>query len=442
MILIAIIIAIIGLYVFYKYPDSLAILFFTLTIADVNFKIGGLPLNFRAIIGILAFIRVLTIDKDYDYPSFFKSSTKYIPVFIIYTLLVTAAFDLMTFEFVKSCAITFICVYLGYFYYFKSDNASVLKISLILAGLICFADLAYTYIYVGHFPVQRIYQRLLDIPLVYDEYGEVVEPVNWGFYGCICGMAFLYILTDYINHNKSEKLSLLLLPIMFMGVIMSTSRSSLLGMIGASIFLIGKELKDRTRAKRAYKLILLSVGMIVLSLFLFSIMEEYLNLEVEFIEKISSRLIDEPIAVLNKNLGNSYNAQELDALDWRGEISQVSYEAFLSLSFIEQLFGIGFWGFTIRNLGHNNLPPHNGLLMLLIEYGIIGSCIWAFIFFTSIKDSIKYNDSTSPLLTILLFLFLYCLGQNEVLTQGLFFLIIATMIAENRSLRDKQYSLE
>lgn len=442
MIILYIIIGILGLYVFYRYPDALVILFFTLTIADVNFKVGGLPLNFRAILGIAAFIRVLMIEKNYVYPSFFRAPTKWIPVFIAYTILVTAFYDLVNFEFIKSSALTFICVYLGYFYYFKNGNASVLKISLILAGLICFGDLAYTYIFVGEFPVQRIYQRLLNVPLVYDEYGNVFEPVNWGFYGCICGMAFLYILTDYINHNTSEKLSLLLLPIMLMGVLMSTSRSSLLGVIGAAVFLIGKELQDRTRARRAYKLILVAMGMIVLALFLFSVMSEVLDLEVEFVERISSRLIDEPIAVLNKNLGNSYNAQELDALDWRGEISQVGYEAFLGLSFIEEFFGIGFWGFTVRDLGHNNLPPHNGILMLLIEYGIVGACIWAFIFLSSIRNSIRYNRSTSPLLTILLFLFLYCLGQNEVMTQGLFFLMVATIIAENRALRDASISTD
>ena len=34
-------------------PHLVAILFFTITIADVNFEMGGLPLNIRAIIGLI-----------------------------------------------------------------------------------------------------------------------------------------------------------------------------------------------------------------------------------------------------------------------------------------------------------------------------------------------------------------------------------------------------
>jgi hypothetical protein len=438
MAIIALFAAIAGLYLYVKKPDFFVILFFTLTIADVNFSIPGLPLNFRALIGLMAFIRAFTVHQEGTLNKFLNSPARMIIVFIIYTLIVSAAYDLLTFEFFKTSALTFISVYLGYVYYFKTRNISFIRTSMILAGLICLSDLVYTYVWVGQFPVQRVYQRLMNVPLVYDEYGLVVEPINWGFYGCICGMAFLMLLTEYIYNRKSSLFDILLMPMMFMGVLMSTSRSSLLGIIGASVFLIAKVLRNRNQADRARKLIMFGFGTIVLALFLFSVLQDTLNLEVEFVERISSRLIDEPIAVINKNLGYSYNAQELDALDWRGEISEVSYEAFMDLTFVEELFGIGFWGFTVRNLGHNNLPPHNGLLMLLIEYGIVGSVIWGIIFIGVVRNSFRLNRNTSPLLVNLLFLFLYCLGQNEILTQGLFFLMVSSLIAENQHLEQQR----
>ncbi len=432
MILLLVIAGILGIYITYKYPAFVAVVFFTLTLADVNFKMGGFPLNSRALIGIAAFARTLIDPKEDSRLGFFSSPAKNIPLFTIYTLLISEFYDLITFEFIKSCALTFIAVYLGYYYFFKKNSPVYFKISLIIAGVICFSDLAYTYIFVGSFPVQRIYQRLLGVPLVYDQYGDVLEPVNWGFYGAICGMSFLFILNDYINKKSKQSLVLLLLPVMFLGVLMSTSRSSLLGMIGASIFLISKELKDKERARRAYQLIFVALGVIIMALFVFSVLSEYLNLDVEFIERISSRLVDEPIAVLNKYLGNSYNAQELDALDWRGEASEIGFKAFLDLTFVEQFFGIGFWGYATRDLGHTQLPPHNGPLMILVEYGILGCVFWFYIFLSTIITSLKINKLTSPVLTILLFYFLYCLGQNEEMTHGLFLMSLSTLIAENR----------
>jgi len=432
MIFLLVIAGILGIYITYKYPAFVAVVFFTLTLADVNFKIGEFPLNTRAIVGIAAFARTFIDTKKDSRLGFYSSPAINIPLFTIYTLLITEFYDLITFEFIKSCALTFIAVYLGYYYYFKKNSSIYLKISLIIAGIICFSDLAYTYIFVGSFPVQRIYQRLLDVPIIYDQYGDVYEPVNWGFYGAICGMSFLFILNDFINKKSKQSLILLLLPVMFLGVLMSTSRSSLLGMIGASIFLISKELKDKERARRAYQLIFVALGVIILALFVFSVLSNYLNLDVEFIERISSRLVDEPIAVLNKYLGNTYNAQELDALDWRGEASEIGFKAFLDLTFVEQFFGIGFWGYATRDLGHTQLPPHNGPLMILIEYGILGCIFWFYIFLSTIITSLKISKLTSPVLIILLFYFLYCLGQNEEMTHGLFLMSLSTLIAENR----------
>jgi len=286
----------------------------------------------------------------------------------------------------------------------------------------------------GEFPVQRVYHMLLKIPIEYDEDGKILEIINHNFYGLICGTSFVVILNDFINQKSPNKLILLLLPIMFLGVLMSTSRSTLLGIIVISIVLIARELKHRERAQKALLLITLAVGILFLSLFLFTTLQSYFTLESDFIERISQRLIDEPVAVFNKHLGMNYNANALEAMDWREEASADAFAAFMNLSSFEQLFGIGYWGFIVRDLGHTGLNPHNGFLLLLIETGIVGLLLYIILVVSIIKRSLKINTNTPPLVTTLIFVIFYCIGQNGELTSSITFLFIATLIAENEQI--------
>lgn len=419
------------IYILVTRPEIIAVLFFTITIADINFEIGGLPLNIRAIIGITLFIRTIIPVKGEKAPPFLSSTAKYIILFLFYTYLVTLAYDLVDFTFIKLIFLTAISVYCGYYYFCKKGDYTYIKISLILAGLICFADLAYSYVVVGHFPVQRIYLVLLNVPVQYDEQGEILEVINHNFYGLICGMCFVFLINEFINKRNIGKL-IFLLPVMFLGVLMSTSRSSLLGIIGISIFLIGRQLTSRESSKKAIKLITMGVSAIFLALFIFVTVQQVLNLKSEFADNITQRMIDEPVAVFNKHMGFNYNAQALDALEWRGEASSNAFEAFQKLKPVEQLFGIGFWGYVTRNLGRNFLPPHNGLLLLLIESGIVGLCLYCTLLISIFRESFKKNIGISPLVTILIFIIIYCVGQNGELTSSITFLVIVSLIGENR----------
>ena len=69
------------IYILITRPEIIAVLFFTITIADINFDIGGMPLNIRAIIGITLFLRTIVPVKGEKSPPFFRSSAKYIILF-------------------------------------------------------------------------------------------------------------------------------------------------------------------------------------------------------------------------------------------------------------------------------------------------------------------------------------------------------------------------
>ncbi len=412
-------------------PEIIAVLFFTMTLADINFDVGGLPLNFRAITGFALFLRTLVPDKELKFPSFFSTSAIYILMFLFYTVLVTMAYDLINLNFIKTTGTTIISVYCGYHYFFKTRDFTYLRISLILSGFICFADLVYTYAVVGKFPVQRIYMQILHISSEVDENGDFIEVINHGFYGLICGMTFVFLLSEFIS-RKTSKINLILLPLMFLGVLMSTSRSALLGIIGISLFLIGRQLRSKTQSRQAIKLITIGLGVAVFSLFLFTAMKELFNLNSEFLDSISLRLVDEPVAMFYKHMGLNYNAQSLNAMNWREEASSNAFEAFLNLQSIEQIFGIGFWGFVVRNLGRNDLPPHNGMLLILIENGIVGLILYATLIFAIIRKSFQTTTSISPPVTSLLFVIVYCIGNNGELTTSTTFLFVVSIIAENK----------
>jgi hypothetical protein len=413
-------------------PGIIAIFFFTITLADINFEVPGAHLNIRAITGILLLLRSMVPDKSNPYPSVFLTSGKYLFIFLFYTVLVTMNYGLADMNFIKTVSLTAISAYLAYHYFFKTRDYTYLKWSLIIAGVICFSDLVYTYVTVGKFPVQRIYLSLLHIPVPVDDKGDFLEVINYGFYGMVCGLTFVFLLNEFINKRVVDKLGILLMPLMFLGVLMSTSRSSLLGIIGISVFLIAKQLRSREHSKKAAKLVTFGVSVVFLSLFLFASAKEIFNLNSQFVDDITLRLIDEPVAVFNKHLGLNYNAQSLDALEWRGEAAANASDAFLNLKPEEQLFGIGFWGFVTRNLGHNDLPPHNGILMLLIESGILGLIIYGTLVISAIWSAFKTPNNLSPLLTCFIFILIYCLGQNGELTTGSTVIFLISLIAENK----------
>ncbi len=427
--------AVIFLFLLVKRPAVVAVIFFTITLADINFDLGGGSLNIRALIGLALFARTLIPEAGDDFPPYLSSAGKWIILFILYFAFVTAAYDLLQASFIKRSALTLVTAYTGYVYFFKRRDMMVLQISLILAGLICVGDLVYTYATVGKFPVQRIYMALMHIQSEVDERGDFIEVINHNFYGFICGICFVFLLNSFLNDERSNKLILIFLPIMFLGVLMSTSRSTLLGMIGISIFLLVRELRHRERAKKAATIIMVALGSIFMSWFAFVSLQGVFNIGHEFADRIALRLIDEPVAVMNKHLGMNYNAQSLDAMDWREEASANALEAYMNLSPMEQVFGIGFWGFRTRNLGHNNLPPHNGILMLVIEAGLVGLIFYFLIIGSIIYSSFRSRDDISPIVTTLVFVLIYCIGQNEEMTSGITFLFVATLAAENLMLR-------
>ena len=416
------------LYALVKYPQAIAFLYFTITLADMNIDVAGASM--RALVAVMLMLRTMIPEKGDNYPPIIATRVNAIFVFIAYTTVVTIAYDLASMQFVKITGQVIIAAYCGYHYFMKNGDYRLLKYALITASLICIGDLVHTYAVFSKFPVQRMYHYLLGIPQEVDENGDFIEKINHNFYGQVCAMCFVFILHEFTIGREKLRTILILLPLLFLGVLMSTSRSSLLGLIGISLFLIGLLFRSKNGAQMAMKLTMIGLGSLTLAIMMFIFAQEVLDIRSAFAEQITMRLIDEPVAVFQKQLGMNYNAQSLDAMDWREEASADAFNAYLRLKPIEQLFGIGYWGFVIRDLGHTQLPPHNGFLLLLIETGLVGFIAYMSLILSLIAKSIKTIKGGEPTVTVVIFILIYCIGQNGELTSGSTFLFVVSIIGE------------
>ena len=357
------------LYGLAKKPDLLAILLFTLIIADINFDIkAGLPL--RSTLTVLLFARIFGEMKSSEHPGFLSNSQVWHLIFFTVWILMISAFNgLLNMELFKTFFLAILSAALAYYYFFKYRNHEILKISMILGGLICLGDLAYTYAFCGGFPVRRIYPLLTGMEPSYN---------NHNFFGYICGTCFVFLLSDYLTNLKrsATKLSLWMMPPMFLGVLLSTSRGAMVAMILVAVVLIGKAMMSRTEGagKKATTLVTITIVCLLLALFIFQIAAT-LGIQNDFMQTMTGRLIDEPIAMFNKMLGNKYNAASMDSMEWREEASSLAYKYFMGLPSSDQVMGIGYGGFLARDIG-SGYDAHNGVLLLLIETGVIGFVIY------------------------------------------------------------------
>jgi hypothetical protein len=405
-----------------KKPEWIAVLLFTSVIADINFDLPGLPLNFRAFVSLALFVKVMSDSAPLPGPSYLSTSySKYMIAFVIYVLAITFTNDLLTSGIVKEYVLALLCSYLGYYFYMKEGGYKIFRLSIIIAGFSCLGDLAWTYVNGGGLWIQRIYFSFTPSFAIF----------NHNFFGYICAVAFVFLLSDYLTESNNNKSNLIMMPIMFLGVLLSTSRSALLILIIVSVVLIAKGLSSSSNSKKAYKLVVVTVSCLVLSIFLFQILSTVFSVNSEFMEQITGRLIDEPVAIFNRAMGNDFKAESLDSMDWRAEASEIAYHTFVDiLEPSEQLFGIGHEGFMARSYGYMGIyDAHNGVLLMFIEFGIIGSLIYLamLLSFVSKYWSLKLF---SPLLVCLIFIMLYITSHNRELTSFFVFLITGTMAAE------------
>jgi hypothetical protein len=425
-IFIIIVLTISGIYLLTK-PELLLILFFTLTIAAVNFDIPGTVIKFRPILaGVLIFQSFINPTmKLPEYP--FRRNAFVLVLFFLYCIFLSWGMETFTVDIAKSLLLSVVSAYLGFYAFKLKNNASIIFISIVLAGFICVADVLYTYIVIGNFPVQRIFNLLLPDT----DYLESINDTNHNFYGFICGIGFLLLINEGIKDQFKYPLKYWVsLPLLLLGVLMSTSRSALFGVTMAIFGLSWFYFRKPAYRKLMSGLLIKGVAAVGMAVVAFILIQSVLNLDNSFTDNIYFRLIEEPLAMIRKYTGQQYDIQQLDAMDWRTESAAIAWQVYLHLPPWKQLFGVGIGGYLQNNLGHNELNPHNGYLYILIESGLIGSILYFSLLGIMIRDALRKNVLSS-LIIVLLFIMFYAAGQNDELITASAMITISSLIAEN-----------
>lgn len=412
-----------GYALIYK-PQIIAVVLFVVIIAQIN------VFNLRPLLTLALFGRIL-IDKKsrFDYPLFLsRTPVKLLIVLMLYSMMVAFWQNLFNYDLFKGELDTVILTFCIYYYFFRFGNANLLKTAVIISGLICFCDLAYTYAVFGSFPIHRLYFEIGGFSQHLSE-EDLTAMANWNFFGEICGITFVYVLSDFVRSRSDNKYMIWLLPVMLMGVVMSTSRSSILGLLLISILIILNGINYKEQKRRISKIIALGFGAVFVGFLLMATVGKYVNLDAKFVEDISDRLLDEPMAILKKATGQSYNVQNLGSMDWREESAENAYASYMGFPLNEQLFGIGIRGFETRNIGHG-YNAHNAFLLLLIENGIVGAGLYFLITLGTVIRAILLKN-VSPALASVCFILIYGLGQNREWTEWTTYLFVFCLVAEN-----------
>lgn len=411
--------------------EIFASVLFTLIIADVNIDIPGSPLNSRALMTLALFARIM-LDRDHrnSYPAFIsRPSVIFFLLYMGLTLLISYAYDLYTFDLLKVVISTVLATYCVYHFYFKVGNTFVLKAAIIASGLICFADLAYTYGVFGSFPVRRLSNLITGKEIEVDPNNILVSDSNHNFFGQICGMAFVFVFADIIKNPRAHKWEILLIPAMLLGVVMSTSRSALMSLIVVAVFIGFTSFRYQEQRKKVIRISVFMTGAALTAMLLFSTIAMSLNLDSKFVDELVNRLAEEPIAIIQKAMGQSYNVQNLGSMDWRKEAAAEAYTNYTKLELTEQVFGIGEGGYIQRNLGHG-LNTHNGVLLILIQYGMFGFLVYLLLVGAALVPAFLRKNVTASF-GVILFMLLYGIGQNQEMTSVTTMLFVVHLVAEN-----------
>jgi hypothetical protein len=201
-------------------------------------------------------------------------------------------------------------------------------------------------------------------------------------------------------------------------------------MIIMTVFLIGKALTTQNKGKKAYTIITITLVCIILATFILQIATSVLGIQSEFMETLTTRLVDEPLAMINKMMGNEYKMEAMETVEWREEASNLAYNYYMNLDPLDQAMGIGYGGFMARDIG-SGFDAHNGLLLLVIETGFVGFILYFSLIF-SFWMKVKKLKISSPAFSAIIFIILYVTSHNKEITSFFAFLIMGSLIAEIR----------
>ena len=423
------------IFVLIEYPYIIAT--FILFSYIYNFNIEtSLPLDLRGIILILLFSRLIIFDREniglIVNNLFTEKYFHLITIFLLLSLFVALFYSLKFMPQIRSFILLSISIFLGFIVTANEKGKNVFFYAVIIAGLISAIDIFYTFLFTN-------LSSSLNITRVIDKYILFKESkfLNQADFGIRCAMGFIYIFLFYVRKEINKLLSLILMFMLGMGILISTSRSTIISIFIIFILatIIQKEINFSV--KTILNIFFIGIIFFVSFYFFYNTILKSSHLEKSTMDQIYWRLYEEPLKIFGAdvNVYNDYNNEEKEGtMTWRYLRSMNDLQRFSKQSTDKKIFGIGIGGYERTNFAHDPdyaLNAHNGYVLLLIERGILGLVLFLIFSIGLCIKAIKYTRryyTYTPIVYLFILLLIYGIGQNGELTDIPAFLMLGGMI--------------
>ena len=385
-----------------------------------NILIPFVFLDLRGLIIIILIVKLFINRSDWNYISENLFPNKYFLLILFFNLYYFMLSLLMRNVFPSIFWIRWILsieavTILGFIIFRDKKGRMIFYRTIIIASFISSLDIIFN---------RLIYQRQgLSIIRIIDYVIGNETSSNHNIIGFSCGIGFILLLvflTEKKYHNNKEKYyySFMML-IISIGIILSTSRSTILG-IGV-IFVINFKLKK-------IKFVQI-IAIIITFISVFFIVKNYSHFDSYNI--MQERVINEPLRFFNEYTGVANNYGNSGTMAWRIGYWLRSINRFINFRSVHQLLGIGPMGYEYTSYLGKSFNAHNGYILILVESGIIGFIIYTIFIFSLIKKALKIKriipEIRIPLYLVIYFL-IYSFGQNAILTTPIINFLFGSII--------------
>lgn len=417
-----------------EHPYYLVSLFVFLTIYNFNLELPG-PFDLRGLILFILFIRLTIFDiKNLELIKGLFSNNFFILLllFSIYTVLVDIFSNISLLSIVKTFILNFMVLLLGFLTVMNGYLWKTIVLAILITGLFGIVDMVYSYSYKSVIYIRRI------IDLIFS---RQVGGMNHNMFGGLCAMALITTLTLFLNKYISKRNFILLTLLFGFGVILSTSRMSLLTVIATSLIILFTQHQSNFSLKKIVSVILAAASIFIIVSLSFSVILSTLNVNTKLVDKIYWRLLEEPQRLLDDDFqkfdpsGSIYEG----SLTWRIGHTLRDVDVFFNQSANVILFGFGTGGYKkigeIRFRGDDafQYSAHNFYTNSATEHGIIGLILFLSFFLSLLfhyMKRIKMGILNPSLIYLLLYMIINTIGSDNSLRDVFGYLLFGCVIAD------------
>jgi len=408
---------------------SILVFFF---IYNLNLELPG-PLDARGLLTVVLFARLFLFDKQ-NYTLVKNYLLRDLNGILLIIFLVLSFYTSYSYygglqNLLKLNILLIVSLILGFIIVINGEGKKVFFNAIILSGILTTFDIIYSTMVYGQLQIRSFIKVLL--------LGDTTGG-NHNAFGLICALALVLVYIFFIRKQIPKKISFILMFILSFGVLISTSRSSLIALLIVLIisFLVQKEITFNLN-----KVLTTSLGVIIFFVsfyFAYNTLLSSGQFKSSFIDKTYYRLYEEPMSFFGGNENQVFDkwGDKMEGTSrGRLERTMTDISKYSQLDLEIQLFGLGLKGYIFNKFGGDRYNAHNGYVLLLIERGIIGLLIFIFcIVNLSIKSFrlLRRNFIDTPIIYIFLILVFYSIGQNAELTNNLAFLFFGAIIANTK----------